>query len=549
MARGPVFTVGIGASAGGVEALERFFEGVGASTGSAFVVVQHLSPDFKSMMDEILSRRTVMPVHVAADGARVAPDSVYVNAPGTELAIEDGVLRVTAVDAASRPAHPIDHFLRSLAADAGSKAVAVILSGTGNDGAEGVACVKRAGGFVLAQDPATAAFDGMPRAAIATGCVDVTLALEQMPAMLLSLGFQGTREGDAATALEPVIQLVEQRHGIDFSHYKVPTLARRIERRMHAAGCDELGAYVARLRSDPVELGALYRDLLIGVTQFFRDPEVFERIGTVWLPELLDKLKPGEELRAWVAGCATGEEAYSLAMVMREALDARGLSNPARIFATDVHREALRVAAPGVYDTNQVRDVTPARRERFFTKKDGAYQVTPALRSMIVFAPHDVLKDVPFNRLDLVTCRNLLIYLEPSAQRRVLSTFHFALKPHGALILGPSESLSDLGHAFDTLDDHGKVFRKKPDARLAPHVPSSSSLRAHVGPPLPRPLPPVDASLVGAYHAVLEAVMPAALLVGQQRNLVQTFGGASRYLRVPEGRATNDVVDMVGGDL
>lgn len=552
----PVLTLAIGASAGGVEALEQFFDRMRPDSGIAFVVVQHLSPDFRSLMDEILARHTTMPVRVAGDGQPVLPNTVYVNPAGKQLGVEQGRLRVTERDKGE--IRPIDHFLRALAADAGSRAGAIILSGTGSDGAEGIGDIKRAGGLVLAQEPGTAQFDGMPRAAVASGHVDVTLAPEQMPPMLLSLVFQDAVSDAApmvasARALWPIIPLLHDAYGIDFGEYKVPTLARRTERRVRALGSASVEEYAARLRTDPAELDALYRDLLIGVTQFFRDAEAFERLGSIWLPRMLKRLDAGEELRAWVAGCATGEEAYSLAILIREALDALGLSNPVRIFATDIHREALRHAALGAYDEERLSGMSPARRERFFVAKEGVLQVAPSIRSMIVFAPHNVLQDVPFNRLDLVLCRNLLIYLEAPAQRRVLSTFHFSLKPRGMLFLGPSESLAELGDAFETVDTHWKLFQKKGDVRVAPvigtsHGPLALRSRSSVLSPL-APAHPVDPSLVGAYHAVLEALMPPAILVGTRRNLVQTFGGASRYLRVPEGRVTDDVVEMAASDV
>lgn len=547
-----VLTLGIGASAGGVEALEQFFDRMRADSGIAFVVVQHLSPDFKSLMDEILGRRSAMHVQVATDGARVRPNHVYVNPPGKLLGIRGGRLLVTEREANVRP---IDYFLRALAADAGSKSAAVILSGTGTDGSDGIREIKRAGGLVLAQEPSSAQFDGMPKAALATGHVDVTLTPEQMPAMLLSLVYQDAVDGHGAAAsakaIWPIIPLLHDAFGIDFGEYKVPTLARRTERRMRAFGCPDVDTYAARLRSAPDELDALYRDLLIGVTQFFRDPEAFEHLATVWIPDLLKRLAPDEEFRAWVAGCATGEEAYSLAILLRESLEALGLSNPIKIFATDIHRDALRYAAQGVFEAARVEGLSLQRRERFFVHRDGTYQVAQSIRSMIVFAPHNVLEDVPFNRLDFISCRNLLIYLEPAAQKRVLTTFHFALKPNGLLFLGPSESLSDLGDAFDPIDAHWKVFRRKADARVTRLAsPAPPILRPRSSALVPTPtVQPVDPMLIGTYQAVLDTVMPAALLVGVRRNLVQTFGGASRYLHVPEGRVTSDVVEMVNGDL
>jgi two-component system CheB/CheR fusion protein len=345
--RSSLFIVGVGASAGGLEALEQLFGRTRPDTGMAFVVVQHLSPDFRSLMDEILSRRTSMPVRVATDGLLLEPNTIFLNPAGKQLAVLGGRLRVTDRESTPTPMHPIDHFLGTLAAEAGPRAAAVILSGTGADGAEGVRAIKRAGGLVIAQEPASAQFDGMPKAALATGSVDMTLIPGQVPEMLLTLVLRdnGSREGaQEGEGLELIIPLLRDAYNVDFAEYKIPTLARRTDRRMRTLGFSDLAEYAARLRADPEELDALYRDLLIGVTEFFRDPAAFEHLATTWLPEILKRLGPGEELRAWVAGCATGEEAYSLAIVIREALDAMGMSNPARIFATDIHRPSPRGA-------------------------------------------------------------------------------------------------------------------------------------------------------------------------------------------------------------
>lgn len=552
----PALTVAIGASAGGVEAIERFFDRMPADTGLAFVVVQHLSPDFKSLMDEILRRHTAMPVNVAADGMLVVPNTVYVNPPGKQLGLNHGRLTTVERDVGTAGVRPIDAFLHAVAADAPKRCAAVILSGTGSDGADGIAAVKKAGGFVLAQEPATAQFDGMPRAALASGHVDMTLAPELMPAMLVSLVFQdaiGLADGPPLLTndLDDILSLLRETYGADFRAYKVPTLARRTERRMRAVGCEDPAAYYARISADPAELDTLYRELLIGVTEFFRDPDAFARLSAAWFPDLLKRLPPDEELRAWVAGCATGEEAYSIAMIIRETLDSLNRSNPVKIFATDIHRDALRRAALGIFDANALAEISEARRERFFVKRDdGVFQVSPALRQTIVFAPHNVAQDVPFNRLDFVSCRNLLIYLEPSAQKRVLSTFLFALKPGGILFLGPSESITERTEAFETLDPHWKIFRRRGDGRVVSFLPPVHApiLRARV-PSEREPTRTIDPTLVGAYHGILDLVMPAAILVGSGGNLVQTFGGASRFLRVPEGRATDDVLEMVSSDL
>jgi two-component system CheB/CheR fusion protein len=557
--RSDVFIVGLGASAGGLEALERFFDRLPSTTGMAFVVVQHLSPDFKSLMNDILSRRTSLPVHVATEGVLVEPNAIYLNPPKKQMIISEGRLLLADKDPTTAIAYPIDHFLRSLADDAPRRSAAVIFSGTGSDGSRGIREIQREGGLVIAQDPETAGFDGMPRAAIDTGVVDLTLAPEQMADALVAFA-EGKGAARSAVASEPlpteglsaVVGLLRDAYGLDFAAYKLPTIARRTERRVRVRDVD-LAHYVERLASDPEELDALYRDLLIGVTQFFRDEGAFELLEKTILPGLLAKLGPEEELRIWSAGCATGEEAYSLAIIVRERMDALGMNNPVRIFATDLHRDALRIAAAGTYDAARMASVSQERRERFFAVKEGAYQVLPQLRAMVVFAPHNVMRDVPFTKLDLVTCRNLLIYLQPAAQRRTLSLFHFGLKAGGTLFLGSSEALAELADEFEVIDAHWKVFRKRRDVRLAAdfRAPASRSMLRARGEMLASGVVSAvtDPSMAGTYDALLDAFMPPSLLVGARRNLVHTFGGASRFLGVPEGRATNDAVEMLRDDL
>lgn len=553
----PPFIVALGASAGGLEAIERFFSGLSPQTGMTFVVIQHLSPDFKSLMDDILSRRTAMAVRVAEEDAQLEPNTVFLNPPKKLLTIRAGRLHLSDKEPSPAISYPIDHFFQHLAAEARHRCAAIVLSGTGSDGSRGVIEIHRAGGLVIAQDPTTAGFDGMPQAAIETGHADLVLAPEEMPEALGVFRDEGRVTARAeplpATGLDRVMALLRDACGVDFTQYKLPTITRRTDRRIKAVGDPDLDAYVARLAADPHEVDLLYRDLLIGVTQFFRDAEAFERLAAL-LPALLHALPPGEELRAWVAGCASGEEAYSIAILVREALDQIGQARPVKIFATDVHREALRLATAGVYDEASLTSVSPARRARFFTAHGSThYQVTPELRAMVVFAPHDVLQDVPFNKLDLVSCRNLLIYLQPPAQRHVIEVLQFGLRPHGLLFLGASESLADLAGGLEVVDSHWKLFRKISHAASA-----ASHLRAtaNTAPLRTRPLPavptlprPPDPDLLGTYDALLDAVAPASLVIDARRNLVQTFGGASRYLHVPEGRATRDAAQMLSEDL
>jgi two-component system CheB/CheR fusion protein len=458
----PRLVVGIGASAGGLDPLERFFDHLPPDTGMAFVIVQHLSPDFKSFMDELLARHTPLPIRLVEDGMPVEADHVYLIPAKKEMIISGGRLLLSESDRQQELTLPIDVFFRSLGEDCGPRAVAIVLSGGGSDGSRGIADVHRAGGLVLVQDAATAQFDGMPRAAQESGAADHVLAPERMPGVLLD--HLARRTGEVATpdpasaprpieGIDAVYRMLEEEFGIDFTHYKPSTVTRRIERRLALARSRDIGEYLDRLRRERDELDALYRDLLIGVTRFFRDEQVFDILERRVLPELLERTPREAALRIWVAGCATGEEAYSVAIVLQDVMARLG-ERPAKIFATDVHRGSLERAGRGVYDEEALANVSAARLARYFVRTGTGYQVVPEFRQMIVFAQHNVIKDAPFTRVDLITCRNLLIYLQPAAQQRVLSLFHFALNRGGILLLGPSESPGPLARGFETLDRH-----------------------------------------------------------------------------------------------
>ncbi|MGE3817946.1 MAG: chemotaxis protein CheB, partial [Isosphaeraceae bacterium] len=548
----PRLVVGIGASAGGLEALERLFEAMPTDTGMAFIVVQHLSPNYKSLTDEILVRRTRIPIQVVEDGMRVRPDSIFLIPPRKDMILGGGRLLLTDKDPGRFVTLPIDLLLRSLAQEAGDRAVAIILSGTGSDGSRGVRDVHEAGGLVIVQDPDTAKFDGMPRSAIDTGVSDLTLAPESIPEALLrharSPHGESLPSSPMPTGVEAIFRLLREAHGIDFSLYKPDTVARRLERRLSLGEVPSLDEYARRLAADPAELNLLYKDLLIGVTRFFRDEEAFARLGRDVLPEVLDRLGPGEEFRAWVAGCATGEEAYSLAILVREGMEAAGRTGAVKIFATDAHRASLDLAGAGVYPEAACAGVGIERMDRFFTRVAAGYQVSADLRKSVVFAQHNVLKDAPFTKLDLVTCRNLLIYFRPAAQKRVLSLFHFALKAGGILFLGPSETPGEVSDEFEALDPRWRVYRKRRDVRLV------TDLRLMDVTPQPRspamnPPPPPDLHLAGTYDALLDQLMPPSVLVNDRGAVIQSFGGASKYLRFREGRITTDLLELVDPEM
>ncbi|HJQ80983.1 MAG TPA: chemotaxis protein CheB [Lacipirellulaceae bacterium] len=575
-----LFVVALGASAGGLEALEKFFDNMpaadsrqpdqppgvaqpGAGPGLAFVVVQHLSPDFKSLMNELLARHTKLAIHRVTDGMVIEPNSIYLIPPKKEMIVSDGKLLLTDKDPAQGLSLPIDTFLRSLAHEYGRNAIAVILSGTGSDGSRGIVAIHDAGGLVIVQDEATANFDGMPRSAMDTGVVDAVLPPREMAAAILDYIHQRPRSDNGADCdgqaidhaeVHEIFRALHSAYGIDFSYYKPNTVARRVQRRLQINHSADLADYVTRLRHDQHELNALYKDLLIGVTKFFRDEDAFQRLEMEVIPQLLGRINSDDELRIWVAGCATGEEAYSVAILVHEALSARRMPLRAKIFATDVHEASLELASAGIYHEESLAGMSAARLNRYFKRQSSGYQVMPELRKMIVFAPHNVIKDAPFTKLDLICCRNMLIYLQPHAQKKAVSLFHFALKTGGFLFLGPSESAGELTDEFDAVDRHWKIFRKRRDIRLPadfrlPLSPGLARWRATAGVVAPetRGLPEVQ--LLRAYDVLLDAYVPPSLMVNERRELVHSFAGAGKYLNIPDGRPSQDVLDMVEPDL
>ena len=560
----PTFIVGIGASAGGLAALESFFDHMPADSGMAFVVIQHLSPDFKSLMDDLLARHTGMAIHRVTSGIALQPNSIYLIPPKSHMTVAKGKLYLTERELGQHLDLPIDLFLSSLAADAGERAVAVILSGTGSDGSRGVQEIHHQGGLVLVQGIDSAQFDGMPRSAVATGVCDLTLAPEQMPELLVSyaeIAPAGRREfvrklgGEDEGEYQQIFTLLRGHYNLDFSRYKPPTVDRRIHRRMDFHHIADPNGYAALLAQDPEELDILYRDLLIGVTEFFRDPKIFKSLTDNVLAELFRGRRADDDIRVWSAGCATGEEAYSLAILLTEQAQIHDFQGNITVFATDVHRASLEAASQGVYEQERLKNVGKERRERFFQDVGaGRFRVVPELRKMIVFAPHNLISDPPFTRMDLVCCRNLLIYLQPEVQEKVLSLFHFALRLNGTLFLGSSEGLGKLTGEFDALDGSAKIYKKSRDLRIAldmrlghsaQHLPGLSST-----PPLHHRLTVnLDRQLLFDYDSLLKTYMPAGVLVNEQNRILHFFGDVSPYLRRPEGRVENEITALVRDEL
>jgi two-component system CheB/CheR fusion protein len=521
----------------------------------AFVVLQHLSPDFKSLMDELLSRRTSLRIRQAEHEMAVEANTVYLLPPMKEMIIRRRRLLLNDRDPRHGLTLPIDLFLRSLAQDVGDRAVAVILSGSGSDGSRGVQEISKAGGTVFCESPDTAQFNSMPLSAMQTGHVDQVLTPDAIADAIASLERSTTDSRTTAQSdvkgVEAILQLLREEFAIDFSHYKAGTVTRRIERRLGFNQAIDIDMYVDQLRSDPRELSSLYEDLLIGVTRFFRDTEAFDTLEHRIIPELVERSQPDEQIRVWVPGCATGQEAYSVAILLHEQLRARRRPARIKILATDVHKASLDVASAGLYTYEQVQGVSESRLQQFFTLRSGGYQISPLLRESIVFAPHNLIRDAPFTKMDLITCRNLLIYFQPHAQKTVLTLFHFALKAGGVLFLGSSESPGGLLDEFDTVDEHAKIYRKRRDIGLPRDlrlpIPRTTTLSRPSKAATPRTL--VNPQLLAVYDRLLERFMPPGFLIDEHGQLVDTFGGVDGLLRIKSRRPTQNLLDMLGDEI
>ena len=555
------YIVGIGASAGGLEALVSFFSALPADSGMAFVVVQHLSPDHKSLMVELLAKHTKMPVQHAQDGVPVAPNHIYLIPPSKNITIYHGSLFLADQDrSVGHINFPIDLFFDSLAEDKGDEAVAVILSGTGSDGTRGLGVVKDKGGLILAQDPETAQYSGMPRSAIRTGLVDRVLAPEAMPEALLQFIKAPLRTREALEAREfqaeeenglaKINSLLRHQFDLDFSAYKPTTVTRRIEHRMNIHQLSNVKAYAQYLREHPREPQRLYRDLLIGVTRFFRDAEAFEVVKEQVIPRVVDAAisRQVHAIRVWIAGCSTGEEAYSIAMLFHEYLWEHEQSIDLKIFATDVDQEAISRAATGAYPDSTVADLSPERRRNFFVKIGSQYQITRELRESVIFAPHNLLKDPPFSKLDLISCRNLLIYLKPETQEHVLSNFSYALREKGFLLLGSSESITGKGLGFTAISARHRVYQQQRALLSRPQTPLDVSgyRRGQIQAAPERPSNVRAPKLVdGLFEELLDEYVPAAVLVDDESHVLHVFGDVNQYMSVPTGRADMDLLKMV----
>lgn len=553
----PVFPiVGIGASAGGLEALEQFLRQVPEKCGLAFVIVQHLDPTHKGLLPELLQRATAMPVHQVKDRMPVKPDCVYVIPPNHDMSILHGVLHLFEPTAPRGLRLPIDFFFRSLADDQQERSIGVILSGMGSDGTTGLQAIKEKAGLVLVQDPVSAKFDSMPRAAINAGLADLVAPAAELPSKLLEYishariiaSCAKPLEDKAQSGLEKTILLLRAKTGHDFSLYKKNTLYRRIERRMSIHQIDRIMTYVRFLQENPQEADLLFRELLIGVTSFFRDPAAWEHLQNKALPLLLETCPPNGTLRAWSLGCSTGEEAYSLAIAFKEAVArlAPEAGIKMRIFATDLDADAIDKARCGHYPANIVADVSPERLDRFFVQDLQGYRVGKEIREMITFATQNVIMDAPFTKLDILVCRNLLIYLAPELQQRLLALFHYSLNPGGILLLGSSEAVNAGVDLFAPLDSKVKLFRRRESALttlqtvfpasfapIAPGILQESTMRKST------------ANIQSlADQVLLQRFSPAAVLVNSKGDILYISGRTGKYLEPAAGKVNWNIHAM-----
>ncbi|HVS13632.1 MAG TPA: chemotaxis protein CheB [Thermoanaerobaculia bacterium] len=555
----PTLVVGVGASAGGLDACQRFLRNAPADQGMAFVFIFHLAPAGKSHVAEILQRVTRMEVSQVTGSERVEPDHVYVIAPATSLGMHDGALAAGAPQQPHHLARPIDTFFSALAADRQEDAVGIVLSGTGNDGSAGLEAIRSAGGLCLVQDPETAEYNGMPRSAIATGAADTAAPPEEMGDILQRYAEAprirpsprqpaAPAPGEAAVGLPAVLELLGERYGVDFRHYKTGTLQRRTERRIELKRLSGWPDYHDYLGAHPEEVEALYGDLLVGVTSFFRDPEEWEFFARDVVPELVTQRGDASAVRAWSAGCATGEEAYSLAIVLLEHLETAGSRLAVKIFASDASPGALATARRGQYPGGISDHVSAGRLGRFFRPCAEGFAVASDLRGAVTFAAHDLLSDPPFPRLDLVICRNVLIYLEPSAQERLLERFHFALRPGGTLWLGPAESIGRRTDLFVQVPGGRRIYRSTATGRAHAYslaarlLPSVASAPAEAAPPTPN-VPRLIEKLVLQRHTL------PCVVVGPGLEIVYFFGPTDPYLTRPQGEARMDLLSWVRPEL
>ena len=557
--------VAIGASAGGLGAFSNLLRALPPEPGMALVFIPHLDPTHESAMVELLSRITALPVLQAAEGMRAARNSVYVLPPNSDMTIADGILRLVKRDAGRSPHMPIDTFFRSLAADQTSNAIGVILSGTANDGTLGLAAIKSEGGVTFAQDLESAKYDGMPRSAVGAGVVDYVLPPDRIAQELIRIHREPPRRQPPSDAfdgkdrqLREIFRLLKNFSKVDFVDYKLATIRRRILRRMNINEVDELGEYVKLLQRNPPEVEALYRDVLINVTSFFRNPEVFASLREAVYPKMLGNRSAVDPVRVWVPGCSTGEETYSHAIALVEMLAELRVDVPIQMFGTDLSESALQRARAGIYKESIASEVSEVRLRRFFHKVPEGYQISKSIRDMCVFARQNVFSDPPFSRMDLISCRNVRIYLSPVLQKKVIPIFHYALKPNGFLLVGNTEGLLGSGaEIFDLVDRKSKIYQKKAvpsqvtfGLTISPHEVSEGHPEKPRAPVKEDELAKTPADVQReADRLLLTKYVPSAVVVNDDLEILQSRGKTSRYLELPTGRASLNLLKMARAGL
>lgn len=540
------FIIGIGASAGGLEALKEFFDHVPANIPHSFVIVQHLSPDYKSLMTELLAKNTQLPIHEVADRMEIEPGSIYLIPAKKNMTIRDKTLHLVDKPAGHGLNLPIDIFFNSLAEDQGAKAIGIILTGTGSDGTRGLLAIKEAGGMAMVQNPETAKFNGMPKSAVATGLIDYILSIDQMPGELLHYISNPKLEPSQfdkqlmqqEDAVMKILLHLKTYTALDFTSYKRPTLIRRISRRMTVNNCANVDDYLNFLTENTSEAQTLYKEFLIGVTRFFRDTKAFDVLAKKVIPDIIKNAKLNEPVKVWSVGCCTGEEAYSIAILFKEVMEKLKKHVDVKIFATDLDKTSIEKAGRGIYEESSVGDLSPERLKRYFIKKGSVYQVTQELRKMIIFSHHNVLQDPPFNKMSLVSTRNLMIYLQPNMQRRLLATVHYSLNLNGYLFLGTSETVADFKKVFNDVDRRWKIYRNKEVARMMNL--DSLSNPAHRSQLMSNGVSKSTRSstenrLADVLNdALTEELGCASVYVDENLNIIHAHGNLNKYLSLPE---------------
>lgn len=552
--------VGIGASAGGLEALEEFLGNVYPDSGMAYVVIQHLDPTQKGMLPELLQRACKLNVFQVRDRMVIQPNCVYVIPPNKSMSVCNGILHLSKPVEPRGLRLPIDFFLRSLAEDRKEFSIGLILSGMGSDGSLGLAAIKESNGLVMVQEPTSAKFDSMPRSAIEAVMADIVAPPRELPGKLKAflnyiplVKISPDTEIKDKSALEKIIIILRNQTGNDFSSYKKSTIYRRIERRLAVHKIDRIAAYVSFLQENPKEVEILFKELLIGVTNFFRDPEMWRKLELETIPEAVAHLSSGSSLRAWVPACSTGEEAYSLAIAFKEAVEqikpSKRLS--LQIFATDLDNEAIEMARRGLFPVNISGDISPERLKKYFIKTDEGYRVTSNIREMVVFAQHNLVMHPPFTKLEFISCRNLLIYLEHDIQKKILELFFYSLNREGILILGSSETSGAMSHLFSTLDPKLKIFKKSADAipTKVLNFPSSFSVTKHENTAKSIPEVSIQNIQVLADQVLLQQFAPAGVLVNDQGDILYISGRTGKYLEPAAGKANMNIFVMLREEL